>query len=127
MSYVSFDTTNPDTVYVASVAPDSTKNHLWKSTDFGATWAALDRTSSQASNGLPAGVPVNTIVNDPTDPATLYAGTHLGVYRSTDSGGTWARFGAGMPLVNVTDFYISPTSSRMRAATFGRGFWELLP
>jgi hypothetical protein len=127
MSYVSFDTTNPNTVYVASVAPDSTKNHLWKSTDFGATWTALDRTSSQASNGLPAGVPVNTIVNDPTDPATLYAGTHLGVYRSTDSGGTWARFGAGMPLVNVTDFYISPTSSRMRAATFGRGFWELLP
>ena len=127
MSYVSFDTANSDIVYVASVAPDSTKNHLWKSTDFGASWTALDRTTSQASNGLPAGIPVNTIVNDPTDSATLYAGTHLGVYRSTDGGGNWARFGAGMPLVNVTDFYISPTSSRMRAATFGRGFWELLP
>jgi hypothetical protein len=32
-----------------------------------------------------------------------------------------------MPLVNVMDFYIAPNSSRMRAATFGRGFWELLP
>jgi len=122
LSYISFDTTNSNTVYVASVAPDSTKNHLWKSTDFGATWTALD-----VNNGLPAGVPVNTIVNDPTAATTLYAGTHLGVYRSLDSGGTWERFGAGMPLVNVTDFYISPSSNRMRAATFGRGFWELLP
>ncbi|MFN2507533.1 MAG: hypothetical protein ABR589_02035 [Chthoniobacterales bacterium] len=127
MSYISFDTSNANTVYVASVAPDSTKNHLWKSTDFGVTWTALDRTASQTSNGIPPGVPVNTIVNDPTAPTTLFAGTHLGVYSSTDSGNTWSRFGAGLPLVNVTDFYISPSSSRMRAATFGRGFWELLP
>ena len=127
MSYVSFDTSNSNTVYVASVAPDSTKNHLWRSTDFGGTWTALDRTTSQASNGLPAGVAVNTILNDPNAPTTLYAGTHLGVYRSVDSGGTWERFGAGMPLVNVTDLYVAPNSSRVRAATFGRGFWELLP
>ncbi len=123
MSYVSFDTSNPNTVYVASVAPDSTKNHLWRSSDFGASWTVLDT----PNNGLPAGVPINTIVNDPSATTTLYAGTHLGVYRSIDSGATWTRFGSGMPLVNVTDFYISPSSNRMRAATFGRGFWELLP
>jgi len=29
--------------------------------------------------------------------------------------------------VNVTDFYISSDSTVMRAATFGRGFWELTP
>ena len=127
MSYVSFDNNDPNIVYVASVAPDSTKNHLWRSTDFGASWTALDRTTSQTSNGLPAGVAVNTIVADPGNSATLYAGTHLGVYRSTDTGATWERFGAGMPLVNVTDLYVAPNSSRVRAATFGRGFWELLP
>ncbi|HSH38287.1 MAG TPA: hypothetical protein VK993_05840, partial [Chthoniobacterales bacterium] len=121
---VSFDTTDPNTVYVASVAPDSTKNHLWRSTDFGASWTALDRTASQSSNGLPAGVPVNTIANDPNNTTTLYAGTHLGVYRSLDSGANWERFGGGMPLVNVTDLYLSPSNGRVRAATFGRGFWE---
>ena len=124
LSCVSFDTSNPDIVYVASVAPDSTKNHLWKSTDFGATWTALDRTSSQAGNGLPQGVPVNTIANDPNNTSTLYAGTHLGVYRSLDGGANWERFGAAMPLVNVTDLYLSPSNGRVRAATFGRGFWE---
>ena len=122
MSSVSFDPTNTSVVYASSVAPDSTKAHLWKSADFGATWTVLD-----TGAGFPAGVPVNSIVADPNLATTLYAGTHLGVYRSTDSGATWARFGAGMPLVNVTDFYISPSSNRMRAATFGRSFWELLP
>jgi hypothetical protein len=32
-----------------------------------------------------------------------------------------------MPLVEVTDLYLSSDSTLMRAATFGRGFWELLP
>ena len=104
-SYVSFDPVDANTVYVASVAPDAPKNHLWKSTDGGATFAAIDGTAA-ASNGFPFGVPVNSIVADPNASATLYAGTHLGVYRSLDGGATWARFGNGLPLVNVTDFYI---------------------
>jgi photosystem II stability/assembly factor-like uncharacterized protein len=119
LSSISFDTSNPNIVYVASVAPKATATHLWKSTDFGATWTAIDQ------GGFPAGVPVNSIENDPGNTSTLYAGTHLGVYRSTDAGATWARFGSQMPLVNVTDIYVSADSSLVRAATFGRGFWEL--
>ncbi|MBF5042145.1 hypothetical protein FGE12_07040 [Aggregicoccus sp. 17bor-14] len=120
ISDVAFDTANPNIVYVASVAPDGTKAHAWKSTDFGASWTVL-------SNGLPAGVPVNQITVDPGSNTTLYAATHLGVYRSTDAGATWARFGAGMPLVEVTDVEILPDSSLVRAATFGRSVWELVP
>lgn len=120
ISDVAFDTVNPNIVYVSSVAPDGTKNHLWKSTDFGASWTVIE-------SGLPAGVPVNTVVIDPGSNTTLYAATHLGVYRSTDSGATWTRFGAGMPLVNVTDIQILADSSLVRAATFGRSVWELVP
>jgi hypothetical protein len=32
-----------------------------------------------------------------------------------------------MPLVEVTDLYLSSDSSLVRSATFGRGFWELPP
>jgi len=32
-----------------------------------------------------------------------------------------------MPLVEVSDIYLSGDSSLMRAATYGRGFWELAP
>jgi photosystem II stability/assembly factor-like uncharacterized protein len=121
MSYVHFDTANPSVVYVASVAPDATKTHLWKSTNFGGSWTSLE------GAGFPVGIPVNSIENDPTDTSVLYAATHLGVYRSTDGGANWARFGSGMPLVNVTDLYVSPDASKVRAATFGRGIWELVP
>jgi len=120
--YISFDAADPNTVYVASAAADPTRSHLWRSTNFGANWTALDD-----APGFPTGVAVNTIVPDPNDSTALYAGTQLGAYRSTDTGASWSRFGAGMPLVSVTDFYIAPDSSRIRAATFGRGFWELLP
>jgi MYXO-CTERM domain-containing protein len=109
---------------VASVKPNPALDHLWKSIDFGAHWTVID------GNGLPAGVPVNVIKSDPVpDPAApsrvLYAGTHLGLYRSTDGGASWSRFGSGLPLVSVTDLYISPNEGIVRVATFGRGFWEL--
>lgn len=120
LSDITFDPTNANVIYVGSVAPDGTKNHLWKSTDFGASWAVIE-------NGLPAGVPVNTVAVDPGSNTTLYAATHLGVYRSTDAGASWTRFGAGMPLVNVTDVAILPDSSLVRAATYGRSVWELQP
>lgn len=120
LSKIAFDPTNAAIVYVASVAADASMSHLWKSTDGGASFAAID-----GAAGFPFGVPVNTVQVDPTTSSALYVGTHLGVYRSTDGGATWARFGSGMPLVNVQDLYISPDATMVRAATFGRGFWQL--
>lgn len=120
LSKIAFDPVNPAVIYVASVAATATASHLWKSTDGGATFAAIDTAA-----GFPTGVPVNVIKVDPTNTSALYVGTHLGVYRSTDAGASWARFGSGMPLVNVEDLYISPDATLVRAATFGRGFWQL--
>ena len=119
-SDVAFDPTNPNTVYLSSVAPSATLSHLWKSTNFGASWTVIE-------TGLPAGVPVNAIVPDPITSSTLYAATHLGVYASLDGGATWTRYGAGLPLVNVMDLQVLSDRSLMRICTFGRGVWEIVP
>ena len=121
LSYISFDPGDANVIYVASVAPDFSRNHVWRSTDFGASWTTID------GGDFPAGVPVDVVKSDPSNPNVLYAGTHLGVYRSPDRGATWTRFGTGMPLVQVTDLYVSSDSTLVRSSTFGRGFWELAP
>ncbi|MBL8299731.1 MAG: hypothetical protein JNN30_15450 [Rhodanobacteraceae bacterium] len=119
LSSIAFDTANTNIIYVSSVAPNATKTHLWRSSNGGASWSPID------GGGFPTGIPVNAVSVDPTTSTTLYAATHLGAYTSTDSGTTWSRLGAGMPLVNVTDLYVSRDGTLVRAATFGRSVWEL--
>ena len=119
-SYVWFDTSNANTLYVASASFTFNTSHLWKSTNQGQNWTALDGGGS----GFPAG-PVHVIQNDPTNPSTLLAGTDYGVFSSSNGGTTWTRYGQGFPMVAVRDLYIAPDGKFIRAATFGRGVWEI--
>jgi photosystem II stability/assembly factor-like uncharacterized protein len=98
--------------------------HVFRTRNGGLTWESLGA-QGVASGGLPD-VGADVIKVDPNDPGTLYVGTEIGLYRSTDSGATWSRFGAGtLPLVEVTDLCIAPGSQRLTAATYGRGFWQI--
>jgi hypothetical protein len=127
---------NPGDVYVAaSAAPVTQDNltpvpdelgHLFITQDRGATWAPLH------GNGTGFDLPnvgIGVVRYDPADTTndTLFVGTELGVYRTTDGGQTWHRYGHGMPLVSVTDMFISRTGAMMRVATYGRGLWEIYP
>jgi len=123
MAEIAFDVSDPNIIYVTAVGYNQNANHLWKSTDMGRSWRAIDGTPS-TSNGFPFGIPVNVLRIDPLDNKVLYAGTDLGLYRSTNQGTTWARFGDGLPLVSVRDIYIAPDGSFMRLGTYGRGVWE---
>lgn len=90
---------------------------VYVTSDGGSTW-------QQRSNGLPT-FSTQTVRFDPTDSNTVYAGTDVGVYRSIDSGATWERFGSGMPAVSVYDVDPVRDGTILRAATHGRGIWEL--
>lgn len=94
--------------------------HIWKTTQLGSvvpTWNA-------AGDGIPD-VPVNAFVVNPANSNHLYAGTDIGVYRSTDSGASWTPFSNGLPRVAVFDMAIQPTFNVLRIATHGRGIWEI--
>ena len=120
LSCIAFDPTAPSTVYVGSVATSATANHLWKSTNGGATWTPID-----TGTGFPFGIPVHVVKPDPVTAQKVYAGTDFGVYVSSDGGVTWARFGSNLPLVAVRDLYLAPDGTFVRAATYGRGVWEI--
>ena len=93
--------------------------HVWKTTNLlsgSPTW-------SPAGSGIPD-VPVNAFVIDPANSQSLYAGTDIGVFRSTDGGASWTPFSDGLPRVAVFGMAIQPTSRVLRIATHGRGIWE---
>jgi photosystem II stability/assembly factor-like uncharacterized protein len=69
--------------------------------------------------------PVNALVIDPTNPATLYAGTPEGVFQSADGGASWINIGLRM---GVTSLALDPgdTSTIYAAAgNFSMGFLGL--
>jgi photosystem II stability/assembly factor-like uncharacterized protein len=107
-----------------TLVPDSV-GHLFLTVDGGHTWRPF---GTSGPNRLP-NVPVQVVKFDPADSSdrTIYVGTDLGVYRTTDQGANWDRFGVGFPFVRVTDLFIAKNGSLLRAATFGRGVWELYP
>jgi hypothetical protein len=96
--------------------------HLFKSTNAragaGSTWI------NRCTSGLP-NVPVNVVKVDPGNTNTVYVGTEIGLFRSQNGGDSWSLYGAGLPLVSVTDLAISASEGSVRVATFGRGFWEI--
>ncbi|HEY3057060.1 MAG TPA: PKD domain-containing protein [Thermoanaerobaculia bacterium] len=91
---------------------------VWFTPNGGIAWEAR-------SNGLPS-FSAQTVRFDPIDSTTVYAGTDVGVYRSIDSGLSWQRFGTGMPAVSVYDVDPLNDGTILRAATHGRGVWELV-
>jgi photosystem II stability/assembly factor-like uncharacterized protein len=130
-------------VSVTGLRNDDFRALLWKTTDFGETWASI------ASN-LPKEA-INVVREDPRNPRLLFVGTDIGVYASLDGGASWSKmkgapmaatggggrggggFGAGgggnapqrgfMPTAPVHDLKIHPRDHELIAATHGRGIF----
>jgi hypothetical protein len=110
------------------------KGHLFKTTDGGATWTDVSCTvancSTPAATDLP-NTPINDVVIDPDVPGTLYVGTDIGVFEGTCATTapptcTWATLSTGLPRVAVLSLKLHRASRTLRAATHGRGAWDIV-
>jgi hypothetical protein len=119
------DGARPGDVYlcgrVLSVDEVPTTPTLFVTRDRGKTFAPL-----HGDRGDLPWASVFAIAYDPRDATggTIYVASGAGVYRTTDGGRAWARYGVGLPYVPVTDLFVSKGGDLLRAATWGRGVWE---
>ena len=105
-------------------APPDDKGHLYRSADFGQTWTSI--VGGDPARRLP-NVAVYVVKYDPVTPTTIYAGTDIGVYFTTDDGAHWDRMGDNFPMVPARDIYVAKNQEFIRVATYGRGLWEIYP
>jgi photosystem II stability/assembly factor-like uncharacterized protein len=90
--------------------------YIYRTRDGGKTWDKI-------TNGLPAGVYLQTVKEDPQRRGLLFAGTELGVFLSFDDGDHWQSLQLNLPPVSMRDLTIHEND--LIVATHGRGFWVL--
>jgi len=92
--------------------------HVYKTTDYGRTWAALPIAQAGARGYA------HVVKEDTVDPKLLFVGTEFGLWISTDGGERWAQYKGGrFPAVAVRDLLVHPKTSDLVLATHGRGIW----
>jgi photosystem II stability/assembly factor-like uncharacterized protein len=114
ISAMAIDPQTPTTLYASSSqwacsggGPDVSPG-VYKSTDGGSSWVAIDPRLTRA------------LAIDPQTPTTIYAGTgNSGIFRTTDGGATWNEFNAGLTNLAVAALALSSTAAY--AGTTGGG------
>ena len=95
---------------------DDLAPYIYKTSDYGKTW-------SRITNGIPDGVFVRAVREDPKKKGLLYAGTERGVFVSFDDGAHWRSLQLNLPITPVHDLVVK--NDDLVLATHGRAFWIL--
>ena len=90
--------------------------YVWRTRDRGRSWQPI-------TAGLPAGVYVHVVREDPKRRGLLVAGTERGAFVSFDDGDHWRPLQLNLPVTSVRDFQFH--ANDLIVATHGRGFWVI--
>jgi photosystem II stability/assembly factor-like uncharacterized protein len=90
--------------------------YIYRTRDMGKTWQKI-------TAGLPAGVYVHVIKEDPIRQGLLFAGTERGAFLSFDDGDHWQPLQLNLPVTSVRDFQIYQND--LIVGTHGRGIWVI--
>lgn len=105
--------TNPEVIYI--VRSGYNENKVLKYD--GKEW--IDMTGN-----LP-NISVNCIYYQPNTEDRIYVGTDIGVYTCSKNVPFYIRWGVGLPMLCVSELDIVESIGSLRAATYGRGIWEV--
>lgn len=121
VNQIAVDRSNWRVAYLAfggfGAATPRNKGHVFATTDGGQTFR-------DATGNLPD-VPVNSVVIDPSDQNTIYVGSDVGTFVSTNGGRVYKRLGDGMPKVATWQLDYDATNGVLLSGTHGRGAYTL--
>ncbi len=123
VSSIIFDPNDANIVY-ATYSTFGGGDHVWRSADAGATWTGIDG----VGGGRLPDIPAHSLAVDPFDSNTLYAGTDLGVFATTDGGINWMPVNTGFANTVIETLFVQPAgqgAARMFAFTHGRGAYVI--
>jgi PKD repeat protein len=115
ITYIAIAQSDPNKVWV-TYSGYTAGSKIFFTSNGGTSW-------SNYSTGLP-NLPTNCVVyqNDSYD--GVYVGTDVGVYYRDATMTSWMLYSAGLPNTIVNELEIYYPTSKLRAATYGRGVWE---
>jgi photosystem II stability/assembly factor-like uncharacterized protein len=118
VSMIEASPTEAGTAYIALERHklDDFAPYVFKTSDFGKTWAKL-------VNGLPANSYVHAVRVDPKRASLLFVGTESGVFISYNDGAQWQPLQHNLPVSPVNDLVVK--NDDLVVATHGRSFWVL--
>lgn len=113
------DSANVCYVTLSGYKVDSTGSHIFRTTNFGASWTSI-------RGNLPD-APINDVVIDPANTSTLYIGTDITVMYSTNLGAEWFILGNGIPSnVPCHDLTLHNPSRSLVVWTHGRSAYRTI-
>jgi hypothetical protein len=90
--------------------------YVYRTRDMGKSWQKI-------TSGLPAGVYVHCVKEDPKRKGMLVCGTERGVYLSLDDGDNWQPLQLNLAVTSMRDFEIY--GDDLIVGTHGRGIWVI--
>jgi hypothetical protein len=69
-------------------------------------------------------IPVNAVITDAADSDRVWVACDVGVFESTDAGGSWSVLGVGLPNALAVDLLFYEPERLLRVGTRSRGVWE---
>ncbi|MBL7979479.1 MAG: T9SS type A sorting domain-containing protein [Bacteroidetes Order II. Incertae sedis bacterium] len=97
---------------------------ILRTNDLGKTWEDISGfgTGTLSNNGFP-NVAVYSLLVLPHAPETLWVGTEIGLFESTDNGTTWHYADNGLPAVAIWTMEV--VDDEVVLGTHGRGVWSV--
>ena len=114
--------TEPNTAYLLYSIAEGPK--ILRTTDLGQNWKDISGfgTTKKSNNGFPD-VVTHCLLVMPNSPETIWAGTEIGLFESTDNGESWHMLSGNLPPVSIYDMHF--VGNQVVIATHGRGIWSV--